>query len=384
MRNNKGLINKIHDNRGDPIYDFACVDDVKAPYVRAVLTKVKGRKSWVNTESVDWSTSPCCFSQKPVLDSLPNDVFSLKKQLLWKIGLNLASQHPIRVVNYELKQDNGQLLLHKVYFGWKGLVTYLGYQRSCANASYTLDWVKFQPFFHHSKTDFQKMEWFLPADLADMLRELPFSCQLSLIRGLKPLLASYVMTEMEAHYQYPILDKLPSCSIREILSCMPSNHASTILREYKDPEKVIRLLPNPLQESIKQQLRYDPGTAGAWMDTDFFSFSSNSTCQDCLDYLRSHSLPPESIFYIYIENEQREFIGVVSIRSVIMAEPTVKLESLMKKNLVTLTVQTPKVEIANIMSRYHLLALPVVDEEKKIAGVIKIHDVLTSALEYPV
>jgi len=67
-----------------------------------------------------------------------------------------------------------------------------------------------------------------------------------------------------------------------------------------------------------------------------------------------------------------------------MAEPTVKLESLMKKNLVTLTVQTPKVEIANIMSRYHLLALPVVDEEKKIAGVIKIHDVLTSALEYPV
>lgn len=384
MMRDKGLLNKIHDNRGDLIYDFACEDDVKAPQVRAVLTIVKGRKSWVNTESVDWSKPPLCFSQKPVLDSLPNDFFSIKKQLLGKIGLNLATQHPIRVVNYELKEDHGQLLLHKVFFGWKGLVTYLGYQRSNANASYALDWEKFQPFFNHSKGDFQKLEWFLPADLADMLRELPFSCQLSFIRGLKPLLASYVMIELEAHYQYPILDKLSSSNIREILSCMPSNHASAILREYKDPEKMIQLLPNPLQESIKQQLRYDPGTAGAWMDKDYFSFSSNSTCQDCLDYLRSHSLPPESIFYIYIENEQREFIGVVSIRSLIMAESAVKLESLMKKNLVTLTVQTPKFEIANIMSRYHLLALPVVDEEKKIAGVIRIHDVLTSALEYPV
>ena len=375
----------MHENRGDPIFDFACVYDAKTPLVRGVLTRVKGQKSWVNTESVDWSVHPLCLSHKPVWNTLPDGVFSIKKQILWKIGLNLISQHPVRIVNYELKQHHGQLVLHKVFFGWKGLVTYLGYQRSWKNASYSLDWEKFQPFFDHaSLSDFHKMEWFLPAYLADMVRELPFPCQLSLIRGMKPLLASHVLRELEAHFQYPILDKLPACKITEILSCMPSNHASAILREYKDPEKLVKLIPKPLQDSIKQQLRYDPGTAGAWMDTDFFSFSSDSTCQDCLDYLRSHSLPAESIFYIYIENENREFIGVVSIRSVIMAEPDVKLETLMKKNLVVLSVQTPKVEIANIMSRYHLLALPVVDEEKKIAGVIKIHDVLTSALEYPV
>jgi magnesium transporter len=132
------------------------------------------------------------------------------------------------------------------------------------------------------------------------------------------------------------------------------------------------------------QLGYDPGTAGAWMDMDFFTFSSKSTCKACLTYLRIHPLPPESVFYIYIENEQHEFIGVVSIRSVIMSPPEMLLEALMKTNLIVLTVQTPKDTVANIMSRYHLLALPVVDENKKIAGVIKIYDVLASTLEYPV
>ena len=213
---------------------------------------------------------------------------------------------------------------------------------------------------------------------------LPFPCQVQLINGLHPILAANTMKELEAHFQYPILDKLPSGKISELLSLLPSNHASAILREYKDPEKLVRLIPNPLQDKIRMQLGYDPGSAGAWMDTEFFCFSSKSTCSECLNYLRNHPLPPESVFYIYIENDRKEFIGVVSIRSVIMSPPETLLEALMKKNLVALTVQTPKVDVANLMSRYHLLALPVVDNEKKITGVIKIYDVLASTLEYPI
>ncbi|MDD4663826.1 MAG: CBS domain-containing protein, partial [Caldisericia bacterium] len=192
------------------------------------------------------------------------------------------------------------------------------------------------------------------------------------------------MKELEAHYQYPILEKLSSEKISVLLSLLPSNHASAILREYKDPEKLVQLIPNPRQDKIRMQLGYDPGTAGAWMDTDFFIFSSKSSCSECLSYLRIHPLPPESVFYIYIENDKQEFIGVVSIRSVIMSDPDTPLETLMKKNLIALSVQTPKVDVANLMSRYHLLALPVVNDQKKIAGVIKIYDVLASTLEYPI
>ena len=368
-----------------PIYDFALMNDLKTPYVIGVLTRIKGEKRWISAENIDWTKLPIHFQCVTPWESLPSGAFSIKKQLLWKIGLNLKHQRPVRVVNYELKLDQHQLRLNKLFFGWKGLITYVIRNRTRKQTSGFLTWEQYQPFFDNTcRPNYDKMDWFYPADIADMLRMLPFPFQVQLINGLHPILAANTMKELEAHFQYPILDKLPSGKISELLSLLPSNHASAILREYKDPEKLVQLVPNPLQDKIRMQLGYDPGTAGAWMDTEFFTFSSKSTCSECLNYLRTHPLPPESIFYIYIENDRQEFIGVVSIRSVIMSDPDKTLETLMKKNLVALTVQSPKVEIANLMSRYHLLALPVVNQDKKIAGVIKIYDVLASTLEYPI
>ncbi len=384
QRNLLSMFNTV-DQSHCPIYDFALMNDSGTPYVIGVLTRIKGEKRWISTENIDWTQLPVHFPCATPWESLPPGAFSIKKQLLWRIGLSLKHQRPVRVVNYELKQEQNQLRLHKLFFGWKGLMSYFTGHRIGKRPIDFLTWDQYQPFFESAcLSNYDKMDWFYPADIADMLRMLPFHNQVQLINGLHPMLAANTMKELEAHFQHPILDKLSSGKISELLSLLPSNHASAILREYKDPEKLVQLIPNPLQNKIRTQLGYDPGSAGAWMDTEFFSFSSKSTCSECLSYLRTHPLSPESVFYIYIENGRQEFIGVVSIRSVIMSDPDTPLETLMKKNLVALTVQTPKVDVANLMSRYHLLALPVVDNEKKITGVIKIYDVLDSTLEYPI
>lgn len=368
-----------------PVLDFALRNDPKKPFVVGVLIRINGTKQWIGADTTDWTEKPVRIRYEMPWSKLPSGVFSLKRKLLWRIGLDLQRQRPVRIVNYELTTESSRLILSRVIFGWRGWLVYLIPSRMRRKSACSLPWEQYQPFLESDcSSAFEKMDWFYPADIADMVRALPFAHQVQLMNGLKPTLAANTIKELEAHYQYPILDKLPSARTTELLSLLPSHHASAILREYKDPEKLVRLIPQPLQDKIKLQLGYDPGTAGAWMDMDFFTFSSKSTCKACLTYLRIHPLPPESVFYIYIENEQHEFIGVVSIRSVIMSPPEMLLEALMKTNLIVLTVQTPKDTVANIMSRYHLLALPVVDENKKIAGVIKIYDVLASTLEYPV
>ena len=113
-----------------PIYDFALMNDLKAPYVIAVLTRIKGEKRWISAENIDWTKLPVHFQCATPLESLPSGVFSLKQHLLWRIGLNLKHQRPVRVVNYELKQEQNQLRLNKLFFGWKGLITYFTRNRT--------------------------------------------------------------------------------------------------------------------------------------------------------------------------------------------------------------------------------------------------------------
>jgi len=120
------------------------------------------------------------------------------------------------------------------------------------------------------------------------------------------------------------------------------------------------------------------------MDSEFIKLDLHSTCAQAIEYLRTLSPSSENIYYLYVVDSEGVFKGVLSSRALLIADPLVKLEQIMRKKLITIPATIKREEIAHIMSRYHLLALPVVDDKNRIIGVIKIHDILESTLEYPI
>jgi len=130
------------------------------------------------------------------------------------------------------------------------------------------------------------------------------------------------------------------------------------------------------RDDIRRLLSYPEGSAGSIMTTEYASLPEDITVREALDRLRQQAPNRETIYYVYVLDEKRRLDGVITLRQLILSRPTVVLVDLMRRNPVVVHVEDDKVEAARQLARFDLLALPVVDDQNRLVGMITHDDVL--------
>ena len=141
-------------------------------------------------------------------------------------------------------------------------------------------------------------------------------------------------------------------------------------------EQLLRLVDEANRRDIATLVKYPENTAGAVMTTDYAWLPANITASEALDRLRLQAPDRETIYYIYVLDEQRKLLGVVSLRDLILAARHAVIRDLMEKELVAMRVTDDREKVAQEMARYDLLAIPVVDEDGRLVGIVTHDDVI--------
>ena len=191
-----------------------------------------------------------------------------------------------------------------------------------------------------------------PAELADILEELDDEEAAQIAAGLSPEALILVVDQMEPD------------EAADLLGDLPRERMELVLAGMEDPEEIHPLLLHPDE------------SAGGLMTSEFLALRRMMTAQEAIDALRAWAPDVESIYYLYVVNAQARLSGVVSLRSLITTPPETRLADIMQPEVISVQAGTDQEEVARLMSRYDLLAIPVVDADDRLLGVVTIDDVV--------
>jgi magnesium transporter len=217
-----------------------------------------------------------------------------------------------------------------------------------------------------------------PADIADILEQLDVEEAGAMLGRLDTETAADTLNEVETPLQFELLSELDPEKASDLLEILAPDDAADILAEIpqETAERLLNLMPAKESQPIRELLRYGPETAGGIMTTEVLSLSQELTVEEALVYLRQHSAHLEMIYYLFIVDDEQHLVGVVSLRELVVAEPTTRLKDLMDEDVIKVKTDTDQEEVARIIAKYDLLGVPVVDYENHLVGLITVDDVI--------
>ena len=219
-----------------------------------------------------------------------------------------------------------------------------------------------------------------PADLAEVFGELTDKdCRgaLNLLLEHNSRLAMEALIEYGAEHSAALLADHSADQIAVWLQDLPSNDAVALIDELPDDlsAAVLEQMRPQASGDVENLLEYADETAGRIMNPTVFALSEDLTAGEAIGTLQG-SREVEMVFYLYVVDERRHLVGVVSLRRLLLVAPETPLQRIMTTDLISARVDTDQEEVAQRVASYNLLAIPVVDEENKLVGIITVDDVI--------
>jgi len=219
-----------------------------------------------------------------------------------------------------------------------------------------------------------------PADLAQVLAELQErdrKAAFSVVVERSPKLAMEAVAELGPEAGAQLLSDRPAEDIAKLLQEIPSDDAAALV-DYLPEElssAVLELMRPKESGQVENLLEYPEKTAGRIMNPNVFALSEDLTVGESISALQA-SRDVEMVFYLYVVDERRHLVGVTSLRRLLLVSPETPLKRIMTPDVTSVRVDTDQEEAARQVASYNLLAIPVVDEENKLVGVVTVDDVI--------
>src|SRR5438552_7131615 len=219
-----------------------------------------------------------------------------------------------------------------------------------------------------------------PADLAQIFSELPDKereAAFSLLAERNGRLAMEAISELGPEAGAGLLATRSAEEIAKLAQEIPSDDAAALIDHLPEELSVAVLdLMRPKESGVVENLlEYPEQTAGRIMNPHVFALNEDITVGEAITELQT-SRDVEMVFYLYVVDERRHLVGVVSLRRLLLVSPETPLKRIMTADLISARVETDQEEVARQVASYNLLAIPVVDEENKLAGVITVDDII--------
>jgi magnesium transporter len=217
-----------------------------------------------------------------------------------------------------------------------------------------------------------------PADVADVLEQLSPSQRARVFEHLDNDQAAEAISELEDELQADVLDDLTDERASDILEIMDPDDAADIIGDlpYDKAETLLHLMGVREARQVRKLLGYREKSAGGIMTPEVTTVTEDMTVQQVLDQLRATASGLESIYYIYVVGPKRVLDGVISLRDLIVSPPETIVSEIVERELFSVGPDDDQEQVAEMMSKYDLLALPVVDEAGRILGIVTVDDAL--------
>jgi len=219
-----------------------------------------------------------------------------------------------------------------------------------------------------------------PGDVAVMLRGLPPGERMGVFRVLLddyPDTAGDVLSELDANVRLQILERLEPHQIAEIVEGMPVDDSVFVLESLPEElrERVLPLVEAEHLTEVQSQLTYEDDTAGRIMSREYFCLPETNTVREAVAAIQDNR-DLEMILYLYVVDEQGRLAGVISLRQLLLARPSATLAEIMTRDLISVHTDTDQEEVAQLATRYDLLAIPVLDPDGHLAGIVTYDDIV--------
>ncbi|HAA47271.1 MAG TPA: magnesium transporter, partial [Synergistaceae bacterium] len=217
-----------------------------------------------------------------------------------------------------------------------------------------------------------------PADISDLLVDIPPVQRVLLFRLLPKDLAIEVFEHMEGSDREELLNSFTDREAAEIIEEMSDDDRTALLDELpaKTVKKILQHLSPEERTIANSLLNYKPYSAGRLMTPEYIDLKADMTAAEALQHIRKEARSKETIYTCFVMDKQRRLLGTVDLEDIILAQPETPVSALMNEDPVSVETGTDQEECAQIMARYDLHTLPVVDSEKRLVGIVTFDDVL--------
>ena len=231
----------------------------------------------------------------------------------------------------------------------------------------------------------EQIEELHPSDIADILEELDNHSRDALFNDLDPKIQAEALAEVDEDVQNSILKNKNPEEMAKILENMDTDDAADILEDM-DEEKAEQILSNiedeEIQEEISELLEHKENSAGGLMTTELFEVSKDLTRSDVLKLIQEKHEELESIYDLYIIDDEYKLLGTLELRDLLIQTDDVTLGEIMRtKHMTLVSPASHWKEVAEVMDKYNLINVPVVDDSGELLGIISVDDILHRLLD---
>jgi len=215
-------------------------------------------------------------------------------------------------------------------------------------------------------------------DVALFLQELSLEHAAIIFRTLPKDLASDVFAEFEIEMQQHLVTTMTDQELYNIINDLAVDDAVDMLEEMPAyvVQRVLKAADPTMRATINQFMNYPEDSAGSIMTPEFIGLKEDMTISEAIDFIRNNGEDSETIYTCFVMNKERILEGVISVRTLLVSDNSKKISELMSKNVISVTTDTDQEEAANIVSKYDFMALPVVDSENRLVGIITYDDAM--------
>jgi len=316
----------------------------------------------------------------------------VKRDLLDKQIVDVDGAKVVRVNDIKLGNLNSKLCIFSVDIGFRGLLRRLNYERfgekiarilgkEIPNAE--ISWEYVQPLEANSSRlalniARDQMNEIHPADLADIIENIPIQSIRTVLDSIDAETTGETIYELEADMRNVVISQLNDEQVTDILEEMEPDEAADVLSDLPEQkaQELLEMMDQEDAEDIQELLEHEDDTAGGFMNLDYIRLASDLTVARALELVRQHAQEVETIYYGYIVDDQDRLEGVVSLKELLTSAPETHITEIMQENIKSVRVDAELEDLFEMLAKYNLIAVPVLDEEEKMAGIVTVDDIL--------
>jgi magnesium transporter len=367
------------------------------PMIIGLVVKRKGRagQSYLPWEKIA-RIEPMVTSSEETLQAsealLPEKDIVLLREVMDKQIVDTFGAKVVRVNDLHFLRMNAHLRLVHVDVGFRGLMRRVGWERLVDRVlrwlfSYELpnQFISWKYVQLLSGSDLlqlsvsqKKLMHLHPADLADIIEDLSGRERSAMFHALDPETAADALEEIDPKIQKSLIEETPVEKASDIVEEMSPSDAADLLADLPEEkaEEILEGMEKEKAEDVRELLVHPDETAGGLMTTGFLSLNPKVTVETAIARLKAEASELDIIDYVYVVDEEEIFQGVVSIRDLLTAQLQQPLSEIQSQRLISVTLGEDQKEVIEAFAKYGFRALPVVDEENHLRGVIGFRSVL--------
>jgi len=393
----------VRDPSGEPlgsIADLIVAIGGKYPPVTGLVVRTDQRRIFIPWRDVaSFDTSGASLRVRTIdvgkFQQRDNEIL-LKANLLDKQIVDIEGRKVIRVNDLSLDNVEGRLRLVAVDVGAAGLLRRLGIEgpfRTIARGIHTrvperyIDWEDVDPLDTtiasvRLRVPHARLAELHPADLASIIEDLAPRDRAGVLASLDNEALADVVEEMEPETQVDVLEELTPERAADILEEMSPDDAADLVADLDQEtrDEILALMEKDEADEVQELLGYAEDSAGGLMTTEFIALEEHVTAGGAIERLRELEPDAETIYYLYVTSDEGHLVGVLSLRDLIIAQPESLIRDVMIDEPVAVVVTASQEEVAEVVAHYNLLAVPVVDEQNVLMGIVTVDDAIDTVI----